>query len=180
MPVCLLRSDTILSPVSLAFSVCQWLCVSLSLCLPVCVGLCACVCAHVSVSHLRSSSLSLNLHLFLALCLLILGLPPFLWPWPLTGAMTLALADEFELALCLTWPGCVQVSVCLSVCLPVTCLPSQEGPVLGGRCGELRASVGRRGGADTLWWTRLVAPHTFLHWAGARQDGHSRPWLCCI
>jgi len=58
-----------LSRVCLAFSICQWLCVSLSLSVPPCVCVCVqlCVLAHVSVSPSPSLSLSLNLRLFLAL-----------------------------------------------------------------------------------------------------------------
>ena len=94
--------------------------------------------------------------------------------------MTLALADELVLASCLTWPGCVLMSVGLSMCLPVTHLLSQEGPVIGRRRGARRATVGQRGGADALRLTTLVAHRVFSHWAGARQDGLSRPRLGCV
>ena len=59
----------------------------------------------------------------------------------------MALADEVATA------GC-QLSVCLSVCLPVARLLSQEGCVLvRRRGGKVGASVGRRGGAEALGWT---------------------------
>ena len=93
--------------------------------------------------------------------------------------MTLALADELVLASCLTWHGCVQMSVGLSMCLPVAHLLSQEGPVLGRWRGARGATVGQRGGADTLRSTTLVAHHVFSHWAGAGQDGLFRPQLGC-
>ena len=60
---------------------------------------------------------------------------PFVWTRPLPGA--LALAEELAQASCLPWRGCVRVSVCLSVCLPVARLLSQEGRGLG---------VGAKGG----------------------------------
>ena len=49
----------------------------------------------------------------------------------------LVLAEELAQASCLPWRGCVRVSVCLSVCLPVARLLSQEGRGLG---------VGSKGG----------------------------------
>ena len=67
---------------------------------------------------------------------------PFVWPWPLPGA--LALAEELAQASCLPWRGCVRVSVCLSVCLPVARLLSQEGRGLGlGQRGGLGSAKGR-------------------------------------
>lgn len=80
-----------LSPIS----ICQSLCVSVCLCLRVCV----CTRVHVSV-HMRVSLpftifVSVSGPSFLSwLCVLTQALRPFLWPWPLTGAMILALADE--------------------------------------------------------------------------------------
>ena len=59
----------------------------------------------------------------------------------------MALADEVATA------GC-RLSVCLSMCLPVARLLSQEGCVLvRRRGGKVGASVGRRGGAEALGWT---------------------------
>src|SRR5574337_530262 len=81
-------------------------------CVCVCVGVCVCVCIS---------------------CQPAAG--PFVWPRPLPGA--LALAEELAQASCLPWRGCVRVSVCLSVCLPVARLLSQEGRGLG---------VGAKGG----------------------------------
>ena len=120
---------------------CPSVAVSPSLCL--CLSECVCVCARAPVGlsacislSPSSSSLSLNLRLVLPLCLLTPGLPSLplapashrllgLWLW-LTSLRRPA---------CLTWRGCVRVSVCLSVCLPVARLLCQEGPVLGGRRG---------------------------------------------
>ena len=139
--VCL-GSDAILSPLSVfrLLFLCHSLCVSLSLSLPPCVCVCvrvrARVCLSVCISFSLSWSLSLNLRLFLPLSLLTPGAHPFLWPRPLTGAM--ALADELAPAGCL-------LSVCLSVCLPVAHLLSQEGRVLGGLCGG-KGGLGRAKG----------------------------------
>ena len=52
----------------------------------------------------------------------------------------------------------MRVSVCLSVCLPLAHLLSQEGRVLGGRCRGKGALVGRRGRAEALQSTAPVAP----------------------
>ena len=72
----------------------------------------------------------------------------------------MALADEVATA------GC-QLSVCLSVCLPVARLLSQEGCVLvRRRGGKVGASVGRRGGAEALGWT---APPWLLVGLGTGQ-----------
>ena len=100
----------------------------------VCVCVCACVCVCVYLL-LPSWSLSRNLHVFLPLYLLTASRRPFVWPRPLPGAQ--ALAEELAQASCLPWRGCVRVSVCLSVCLPVARLLSQEGRGLG---------VGSKGG----------------------------------
>lgn len=87
------------------------LCVSVSPSMPLCVSVHVRVCMRTficlsaCISLCSPSSLSLILHLFLPLCLLTPGLPSFLWPWPLTGAMTLVLADELASAGCLTWRG---------------------------------------------------------------------------
>ena len=46
-----------------------------------------------------------------------------------------------------------------------------------GRAGVGEGSTGRRGGAEALRSTALVATGGFGHWAGARQDGRSgHPW----
>ena len=168
--VCL-GSDAILSPVSVSrfLSVNGSVSPSLCLCLPVCVWVCVhvCVCKRVCLPLAIFESVSEPWSLS-GPCLL-----------PLTGAMTLALADKLALASCLTWPGCVQMSVGLSMCLPVAHLLSQEGPVLGRRRGARGAMVGRRSRADALRSTTLVAHRVFSHWAGAGQDGLSRPWLGC-
>ena len=72
----------------------------------------------------------------------------------------MALADEVVTA------GC-RLSVCLSVCLPVARLLSQEGCVLvRRRGGKVGASVGRRGGAEALGWT---APPWLLVGLGTGQ-----------
>ena len=72
----------------------------------------------------------------------------------------MALADEVATA------GC-RLSVCLSVCLPVARLLSQEGCVLvRRRGGKVGASVGRRGGAEALGWT---APPWLLVGLGTGQ-----------
>src|SRR5574340_612594 len=96
---------------------------------------CVCVCVCVSVSPLavlesvsESSCISASVSPD--------SQPPaFVWPRPLPGA--LVLAEELAQASCLPWRGCVRVSVCLSVCLPVARLLSQEGRGLG---------VGAKGG----------------------------------
>ena len=78
--VCL-RSDAILSPLSVSclLSLCRSLCVSLCLCLRVCVCVCAhahaSVCLSICISLSQSWSLSLNFHLFLPLSLLTPGGP---------------------------------------------------------------------------------------------------------
>ena len=104
-------------------------------CVCVCVYVCVCVCMCVCVSPLavlesvsESSCISASVSPD--------SQPPaFVWPRPLPGA--LVLAEELAQASCLPWRGCVRVSVCLSVCLPVARLLSQEGRGLG---------VGAKGG----------------------------------
>ena len=88
-----------------------------------------CVCVSVCISLSPSWSLSRKLHLFLPLTLLTPAMGPFLWPRALTGAM--ALAEELAPTVCLPSHDCMRVSVC-PCAWPVTCLLSQEGPVLGG------------------------------------------------
>jgi len=105
-----------LSRVCLAFSICQWLCVSLSLSVPPCVCVCVqlCVLAHVSVSPSPSLSLSLNLRLFLALCFLIPGLPSL--PLPPASPRCYDSGSCWRTCVCrlshLAW---LRVSVCVSV-----------------------------------------------------------------
>lgn len=123
------------------------LCLPLSLCASVCVCVCVqlCVLAHVSVSSSPSLSLSLNLRLFLALCFLIPGLPSL--PLPPASPRCYDSGSCWRTCVCrlshLAW---LHVSVvCLSVCLPVAHLLSQEGPALGGWRGA-RGSLGRAKG----------------------------------
>ena len=101
-----------------------------------CVCVCACVSCHVCLSASPSRCLAVCLGSFVSFCLCLSRQPPaspLVWPWTLTGAM--ALAEELAPGGCLPGRGCVRVSVCLSVCLPVARLLSQEGGVLGGRPG---------------------------------------------
>ena len=153
-----------LSPVCLAFAVSLSLalCPPLSVSASLCVCVCVCVRAHthdsVCLSVSPSRRLPVCLGTFLSFCLCLsrqLAACPFLWPRPLTGAM--ALAEELAPAGCLPSRGCVRVSGRLSVCLSVAHLLSQEGRVLGGRRRGKGSSVGRRGGAEALQSTALVA-----------------------
>ena len=119
-------------------ALCQSLCVSLSLSLPprvclrarVClVSVCICLAPPWEcVSEPSSLSVSVS--------------PD---PRPPTGAMAVALAAALAPAGCLTWRGCLRVSVCLSVCLHVARPLPQEGAVLGGRRGG-KGGLGRAKG----------------------------------
>ena len=158
MPVCLSRSGCHpLSPVRLPFSVslsvarCLPLSVSPSPCVPArsCLSVCLSVCICLAPSWecvSEPSSLSVSVS------------PD---PRPPTGAMAVALAAALAPAGCLTWRGCLRVSVCLSVCLHVVRLLPPEGPVLGGRRGG-KGGLGRakgRGGralGSPRWWLQVA------------------------
>ena len=109
----------------------------------VCVCVCVCLCLRAR------ARLSARLHLPLAVFESV-SEPPSLCasvspdtrpPGPSSGPGLSQVAGvwlwltSLRRPACLTWRGCVRVSVCLSVCLPVARLLSQEGPVLGGRRG---------------------------------------------
>ena len=81
--------------------------------------------------------------------------PPGLWSGPgLSQVLWLWLRSSRRPAVSHGVGACE--CVCLSVCLPVVRLLSQEGRVLGGRRGDKGgASVGQRGGAEAL---RSTAP----------------------
>ena len=134
-----LGADAIPCPLSFSRSpaLCQSLCVSLSLSLPprvclrarVCLSVCICLAPPWEcVSEPSSLSVSVS--------------PD---PRPPTGAMAVALAAALAPAGCLTWRGCLRVSVCLSVCLHVARPLPQEGAVLGGRRGG-KGGLGRAKG----------------------------------
>ena len=151
---------------------------SVALCLPVSVSpspcvparSCLSVCLSASASR-RLGSVSLNLHLFLSLSLLTPGLPRVLWLWPwLPRLRRPAVSRGVGACECL----CVCPCACMSLVRSLRKVLCLEGGV-----GARGASVGRRGGADELWFTALVAPGGFGHRAGAGQDGRSGPRLGC-
>ena len=114
-------------------------------CLSVCLSVCICLApSWECVSEPSSLSVSVS--------------PD---PRPPTGAMAVALAAALAPAGCLTWRGCLRVSVCLSVCLHVARLLPPEGPVLGGRRGG-KGGLGRakgRGGralGSPRWWLQVA------------------------
>ena len=179
VPVCRSRSGCHpLSPVLLPFSgslsvaLCLPLSVSPSPCVPArsCLSVCLSVCLSASASR-RLGSVSLNLHLFLSLSLLTPGLPRVLWLWPwLPRLRRPAVSRGVGACECL----CVCPCACMSLVRSLRKVLCLEGGV-----GARGASVGRRGGADELWFTALVAPGGFGHRAGAGQDGRSGPRLGC-
>ena len=104
-------------------------CVPARSCLSVCLSVCICLAPPWEcVSEPSSLSVSVS--------------PD---PRPPTGAMAVALAAALAPAGCLTWRGCLRVSVCLSVCLHVARPLPQEGAVLGGRRGG-KGGLGRAKG----------------------------------
>ena len=134
------------------------------------MSVCLSVCLSASASR-RLGSVSLNLHLFLSLSLLTPGLPRVLWLWPwLPRLRRPAVSRGVGACECL----CVCPCACMSLVRSLRKVLCLEGGV-----GARGASVGRRGGADELWFTALVAPGGFGHRAGAGQDGRSGPRLGC-
>ena len=155
---------------SVSRSVSPSLCLSLPVCACALVSVCLSVCLSASASR-RLGSVSLNLHLFLSLSLLTPGLPRVLWLWPwLPRLRRPAVSRGVGACECL----CVCPCACMSLVRSLRKVLCLEGGV-----GARGASVGRRGGADELWFTALVAPGGFGHRAGAGQDGRSGPRLGC-
>ena len=155
---------------SVSRSVSPCLCLSLPVCACALVSVCLSVCLSASASR-RLGSVSLNLHLFLSLSLLTPGLPRVLWLWPwLPRLRRPAVSRGVGACECL----CVCPCACMSLVRSLRKVLCLEGGV-----GARGASVGRRGGADELWFTALVAPGGFGHRAGAGQDGRSGPRLGC-
>ena len=143
-PVLRLSVSRSVSP-SLCLSLPVCACALVSVCLSVCLSVCICLApSWECVSEPSSLSVSVS--------------PD---PRPPTGAMAVALAAALAPAGCLTWRGCLRVSVCLSVCLHVARLLPPEGPVLGGRRGG-KGGLGRakgRGGralGSPRWWLQVA------------------------
>ena len=96
-------------------------------CVPVCVCMCVCVCVSPldvleSVSESSCISASVSPDSRPPARSSGPGLCQVLWLW----------LRSLRRPACHPWRGCMQVSVCLSVCLPVARLLSQEGRVLDG------------------------------------------------
>ena len=117
----------------------------------VCVCVCVCVCVYLPLAVLESVSEAS----WISASVSPDSRPPGLWSGPgLSQVLWLWLRSSRRPAVSHGVGACE--CVCLSVCLPVVRLLSQEGRVLGGRRGDKGgASVGQRGGAEAL---RSTAP----------------------
>ena len=115
------------------------------------VCVCVCVCVYLPLTVLESVSEAS----WISASVSPDSRPPGLWSGPgLSQVLWLWLRSSRRPAVSHGVGACE--CVCLSVCLPVVRLLSQEGRVLGGRRGDKGgASVGQRGGAEAL---RSTAP----------------------